>query len=543
MPSTGKAPRDMEDDGAVRSCISNSGGVAEPHPCGMMASSANRGTVLEPGRDACVAEDRIEAGTGKSTTSNSGSSSSSGGGGSSSSGGGSSSHNKGKQHLQQNQQHQQHGENHWLEGGVATNRRFVEQLRRRHDEEEEEEEEEEGEEEANSDRDDGFLDDFARELDGASSEDEQAEMQPPMSGGDGDEQVARALQEAEWRRNLPHLPGMHVPSDGDDGRPVSSIICSGSGSGSIFDTGGCSGGGASSGGSSSSGGAAAAATGVGTLGAGGGGRSSRPANCGVVCHSPYTDDDDDEAAIQEGGAHSETPPQIAKKEIGGSGRLGTTVGPGRPRGKGSVRGATPGAWPPGGLGEGEGLRINDFPDEILEKVAGFASLPRCVSKRVEKYRVKIVRERVFTALETSATLPASKAKEVEDAIFSLCGGFVTKAYKAKAREMSFNLRVGKNDPLRERLLSGSLLPSDLVRMSSNDLAPLSVRRERERFARKRIREVTSSRDSPFHTVTDRFACVECGHEKTQYRTWRRKAVVDRVRVIVQCLQCRHSWEL
>ncbi|CAM9600390.1 unnamed protein product [Ectocarpus sp. 12 AP-2014] len=441
---------------------------------------------------------------------------------------------------------------------MDANRSFVEQLRLRYEvEEEEEEEEEEGEEEeeeeeqeeANSDRDDGFLDDFVRELDGASSEDEQAqekaEMQPPMSGVDGDEQVARALQEAEWRRNLLPLPGMQVPSDREDDRRVSSIICSGSGSGSIFDTGGCSGGGASGGGSSiSGGGAAAAATGVGALAACGSGGASRPPNCGVVCHSPYTDDDDDEAAIQGDGANGGKPPQNAKNGRNRRGiGLGTTVGPGRPRGKGSVRGATLGAWPPGGLGEGEGVRINDFPDEIVEKVAGFASLPRCVSKRIEKYRVKVVRERVFTALETSATLPASKAKEVEDAIFSLCGGSVTKAYKAKAREMSFNLRVGKNDPLRERLLSGSLLPSDLVRMSSNDLAPLSVRRERERFARKRIREVTSSRDSPFHTVTDRFACVECGHEKTQYRTWRRKAVVDRVRVIVQCLQCRHSWEL
>lgn len=42
------------------------------------------------------------------------------------------------------------------------------------------------------------------------------------------------------------------------------------------------------------------------------------------------------------------------------------------------------------------------------------------------------------------------------------------------------------------------------------------------------KQVTSSRDSPFHTVTDRFSCLECGFEKTQYRTWRRKAVVDRV---------------
>lgn len=30
-----------------------------------------------------------------------------------------------------------------------------------------------------------------------------------------------------------------------------------------------------------------------------------------------------------------------------------------------------------------------LPQEIIEKVAGFASLPRCVSKRIEKYRVKV----------------------------------------------------------------------------------------------------------------------------------------------------------
>lgn len=36
-----------------------------------------------------------------------------------------------------------------------------------------------------------------------------------------------------------------------------------------------------------------------------------------------------------------------------------------------------------------------------------------------------------------------------------------------------------------------------VRMSSNELAPLSVRRERERFARKRIREVRHNSCQPY----------------------------------------------
>ncbi|CAM9740038.1 unnamed protein product [Ascophyllum nodosum] len=200
-------------------------------------------------------------------------------------------------------------------------------------------------------------------------------------------------------------------------------------------------------------------------------------------------------------------------------------------------------WPPWVLKEGEGLPLVELPDEILEKIAAFGQMPRCVSKRIQRVRVKIARERVVAALEASAKLPVDKAEDIEGAIFALVGCLVGKAYKAKARELAFNLRVGKNDPLRDAVISGALLSWVLVRMTSDELAPLSVRLERERIAQKRIREVTSSRESPNHTVTERFTCPECGHERTQYRTWRRKAVVDRIRVIIQCLQCRHSWEL
>ncbi|CAM9897922.1 unnamed protein product [Pylaiella littoralis] len=364
-----------------------------------------------------------------------------------------------------------------------------------------------------------------------------------------------------------------LPSDDGHGRRISSVIGSESRSSSIFYLGGAR---ASSSESTSifglvsnpktddngnsSGAAGAGAAGAGAAGAAaaraaascGGESSSRmrfngadvDAEWAVAAAVGHQGDDDD------GNAHDRPWPSAAKRGRGTSAcsnmfrrESEAAAGGRKSKVKAGVRAGTPAAWPPGGLGEGEGLRINNLPDEIVDNIAGFALLPRCVSKRIERYRVKVVRKRVIGALESSAKLPALKAQEVEDAIFVLCGRCVTKAYKAKAREMSFNLRAGKNDPLRERLLSGFLLPSELVRMSSNDLAPLSVRQERERLVRKRIREVTSSRDSPFHTVTDRFTCQECGHERTQYRTWRRKAVVDRVRVIVQCLQCRHSWEL
>ncbi len=47
--------------------------------------------------------------------------------------------------------------------------------------------------------------------------------------------------------------------------------------------------------------------------------------------------------------------------------------------------------------------------------------------------------------------------------------------------MSFNLRVGKNDPLRARLLSGSLLPKDLVSVSWHHRRPLGYIRRRGEF--------------------------------------------------------------
>ncbi len=97
----------------------------------------------------------------------------------------------------------------------------------------------------------------------------------------------------------------------------------------------------------------------------------------------------------------------------------------------------------------------------------------------------------------SFKLPQGKAGEdvgqqlglsVEDALYqNLCGGSgePTEAYKLQLRTILFNVK--KNPSLRDRLLVGSLLPEDLSKMSSQDMASeelqqkdAEIKREAER---------------------------------------------------------------
>lgn len=54
-------------------------------------------------------------------------------------------------------------------------------------------------------------------------------------------------------------------------------------------------------------------------------------------------------------------------------------------------------------------------------------------------------------------------------------------YKNKFRSISFNLKDAKNTSLRERVLSGNLVPEELVKMSSEEMANQELREQAERI--------------------------------------------------------------
>lgn len=182
----------------------------------------------------------------------------------------------------------------------------------------------------------------------------------------------RALKEEEWRRNQPPLPGtfrFRPPlSDCGQGRRVSSVVCRESSSSSIFDVGG--GGVGASESTSMLGLASANRKAGGRAHASGAGAAGAVSDVGAEYAVP--------ARGQQGGDDNDTDsdrssPSMAKRgkptprSSGGSTlfwRESEAVAGGRQSTvkAGGGRAETPAAWPPGGLGEGEGLRINDLPD-------------------------------------------------------------------------------------------------------------------------------------------------------------------------------------
>ncbi|DAZ96426.1 TPA: hypothetical protein N0F65_006472 [Lagenidium giganteum] len=138
------------------------------------------------------------------------------------------------------------------------------------------------------------------------------------------------------------------------------------------------------------------------------------------------------------------------------------------------------------------------------------------------------------------------AQEVENALFDLHGQPYTlpKAYGQKARQLLFNLKDSRNALLRDRLLSGELTAHALVRMSATDMANPQLVRQRKEWIKKRTHEVMrESQELSGFTESDMFECRSCGSSRTRYRQWRRKAIVDRVRIIIICLRCPYRWEL
>lgn len=153
--------------------------------------------------------------------------------------------------------------------------------------------------------------------------------------------------------------------------------------------------------------------------------------------------------------------------------------------------------------------------------------------------------RLADVLRPLAPAAARVALEVEAELHALHAQpfALPKAYGLKARQLLFNLRDERNAALRERLLSGELPARSLVRMSGTDMANPQLVRQRKEWIKKRTFEVMRDERAADGYETDLFECRACGSARTRYRQWRRKAIVDRTRIVVICLRCPYRWEL
>ncbi|GLD92051.1 hypothetical protein PINS_up000584 [Pythium insidiosum] len=191
----------------------------------------------------------------------------------------------------------------------------------------------------------------------------------------------------------------------------------------------------------------------------------------------------------------------------------------------------------------------ELPQEVLVNIFGFAQVGRVC--KAWSLAMSTLSRRKFTARLTEALTPFSSAanvvaQDVEAALFDAYGHkfSMPKSYGQRARQLLFNLKDTRNSALRERLFSGELSAAVLVRMSATDMANPQLVRQRQQWIKKRTHEVMRDAGTPDgFTPTSLFECRQCSSRSTCYRQWRRKAIVDRTRIIVVCMDCRSRWEV
>ncbi|KAG7398548.1 Transcription elongation factor A protein 1 [Phytophthora boehmeriae] len=191
---------------------------------------------------------------------------------------------------------------------------------------------------------------------------------------------------------------------------------------------------------------------------------------------------------------------------------------------------------------------SSLPQEVLANIISFGQVGR-VCKSWSLASIAVARRRfssrlaeILRPLDPNAV---AVALDVEAELYAAYGQSysLTKAYAHKARTLLFNLKDSRNAVLRNRLVSGELPAHSLVRMSGPDMANPQLVRQRKEWIRKRTHEVMRDGREAEGFESDLFECRNCGSSRTRYRQWRRKAVVDRTRIIIICLRCPYRWEL
>ena len=120
-------------------------------------------------------------------------------------------------------------------------------------------------------------------------------------------------------------------------------------------------------------------------------------------------------------------------------------------------------------------------------------------------------------------------------------------YTSSARALNANLL--RNSEIREKVISGSISPSELVSMTWKELSTNEQRRKDSKTEEKLIRQVTLNEGA--HLLGED-KCSRCGsgscetldkgrRDVGKSETWGAKGDEGRGRII-SCLQCHHQWE-
>ncbi len=145
---------------------------------------------------------------------------------------------------------------------------------------------------------------------------------------------------------------------------------------------------------------------------------------------------------------------------------------------------------------------------------------------------------------TDASTSGSKAAidigvSIELALYAGHNG-VSAGYKAKFRQLHFNLKDEKNPDLRRRVLEGIIAPEILITLTPEELASDAKREENDRIREKKLFDAAPS--SVRLATTDQFQCGKCKQRKTTYYQMQTRSADEPMTTFVRCVNCGNAWK-
>lgn len=135
--------------------------------------------------------------------------------------------------------------------------------------------------------------------------------------------------------------------------------------------------------------------------------------------------------------------------------------------------------------------------------------------------------------------PVDVAVRIENRMYSDLEG-VSAKYKAKFRQLHFNLKDAKNPDLRRKVLEGDIQPDVLLILQPEELASNAQREENQKIRDKKLFDAAPS--AVKHATTDQFRCGKCGKRECTYYQMQTRSADEPATTYVTCTNCLNRWK-
>ncbi len=152
---------------------------------------------------------------------------------------------------------------------------------------------------------------------------------------------------------------------------------------------------------------------------------------------------------------------------------------------------------------------------------------------------------VYNGLAYTSTVPPSQvlthAVAVEAATFSTYGPESNEAYKSKIRSLFQNLKNKSNPGLRDRVMSGEIVPEKFVVMTHDELKSAERRAEDEDLLKKVMKEAMMPQAE--QSISTSLTCSKCGQKKVSYTQAQTRSADEPMTTFCTCTVCAKRWKV